>query len=132
LHDFAGKLLCMTKKIARPTKRRTKSTAYRVGRGEEGALLVEPYRSELMALWKFRPVDQAMVSAKAIYEKFLRYAEQGDFVGMDMSRKYLLMGQSRTRRYARNQRDVFKRYLEKVESDLNYVRMRAEWKIAHG
>ena len=31
---------------------------------------------------------------------FLRYKARGDFVGMDMARKFLQMGYTRSRRYA--------------------------------
>jgi hypothetical protein len=35
-----------------------------------------------------------------IYDQFLEYLVQGDFVGSDMARKYLQMGYTRARRYA--------------------------------
>jgi hypothetical protein len=73
---------------------------YQVGRGEQGVLLVEPYRSELLPLWRFRTPEVARESAGALYEQFLRYRAAGDFVGMDMARKYLQMGWTRARRYA--------------------------------
>ena len=40
-------------------------------------------------------------SAKAIYGRFLDYKAEGDFVGMDVARRYLQMGYTRSRRYAR-------------------------------
>lgn len=73
---------------------------YRIGHGEQGVLLVEPYKSELLPLWKFRTPEDARQSAEAIYQKFLAYRGKGDFVGMDMARKYLQMGYTRSRRYA--------------------------------
>lgn len=73
---------------------------YRVGRGEQGVLLVEPYKSELLPLWRFRTPDIARHSASAIYAQFVRYRDDGDFVGMDMARKFLQMGYTRARRYA--------------------------------
>lgn len=73
---------------------------YRVGRGEEGVLTVQPYKSELLPLWRFATPNQAKVSASAIWKKFLEYGKDGDFVGMDMARKYLQMGFTRSRRYA--------------------------------
>lgn len=73
---------------------------YRIGRGEQGVLLVQPYKSELLPLWRFRTPDIARESAQAIYERFLDYREAGDFVGMDMARKFLQMGFTRARRYA--------------------------------
>ncbi|MCY7335763.1 MAG: DUF4385 domain-containing protein [Chamaesiphon sp.] len=73
---------------------------YRVGKGEQGVLLVEPYKSEILPHWKFRTPDIARQSAHEIYTLFLNYKEQGDFVGMDMARKFLQMGYTRSRRYA--------------------------------
>ena len=73
---------------------------YRVGKGEQGVLLVEPYKSEILPHWKFRTPDIARQSAQKIYTLFLEYKAQGDFVGMDMARKFLQMGYTRSRRYA--------------------------------
>jgi hypothetical protein len=73
---------------------------YRIGRGEQGVLLVEPYKSEILPYWKFRTPAIAEQSAAAIYGLYLAYKEQDDFVGMDMARKFLQMGYTRSRRYA--------------------------------
>jgi Domain of unknown function (DUF4385) len=74
--------------------------AYRVGRGEQGVFHAEPYKSELLPLWKFKDAGAARESADAIYRRFLGYKDEGDFVGMDVARKYLQMGYTRSRRYA--------------------------------
>jgi hypothetical protein len=63
-------------------------------------LIVEPYKSELLPLWRFRTPEIARESAARLYEKFLAYKEENDFVGMDMARKFLQMGWTRARRYA--------------------------------
>jgi len=73
---------------------------YRIGRGEEGVLTVQPYKGELLPLWRFATAGHARDSALAIWKKFLAYGRAGDFVGMDMARKYLQMGFTRSRRYA--------------------------------
>jgi hypothetical protein len=73
---------------------------YQVGKGEQGVLLVEPYKSEILPHWRFKTPDIARESAARIYQMFLDYKAQGDFVGMDMARKYLQMGYTRSRRYA--------------------------------
>jgi hypothetical protein len=73
---------------------------YQVGKGEQGVLLVEPYKSEILRHWRFKTPDVARVSAEAIFEMFLDYKAQSDFVGMDMARKFLQMGFTRARRYA--------------------------------
>ncbi len=73
---------------------------YRVGKGEQGVLLVEPYKSEIVQHWRFKTPEIAKVSSEKIYEMFLEYKRQKDFVGMDMARKFLQMGITRARRYA--------------------------------
>lgn len=73
---------------------------YRIGRGEQGVLLVEPYKSEILPYWKFKTPEIARQSANKIYSLFLTYKSEGDFVGMDMARKFLQMGYTRSRRYA--------------------------------
>jgi Domain of unknown function (DUF4385) len=73
---------------------------YRVGRGEQGVLLVQPYKDEILPYWKFKTPEIARRSAEKIYDLFLEYKAQGDFVGMDIARKFLQMGYTRSRRYA--------------------------------
>ena len=73
---------------------------YRVGIGEQGVLSVQPYKSEILPYWRFRTAEIAQESAQKIYDLFLEYKEQEDFVGMDMARKFLQMGYTRSRRYA--------------------------------
>jgi hypothetical protein len=73
---------------------------YRIGRGEQGVLLVEPYKSEILPFWKFKTPELATQSAEKIYHLFLEYKKNQDFVGMDMARKFLQMGYTRARRYA--------------------------------
>ncbi len=75
--------------------------AYRIGRGEQGVFHAEPYKSELLPLWSFKDAAAAKESADAIYRCFLQYKDEGDFVGMDVARKYLQMGFTRSRRYAK-------------------------------
>ncbi|WP_226585533.1 DUF4385 domain-containing protein [Halobacillus litoralis] len=73
---------------------------YRVGRGEQGVLLVEPYKSEILPHWRFKTPDIAKESSEKIYQMFVDYKKDNDFVGMDMARKFLQMGYTRSRRYA--------------------------------
>ena len=73
---------------------------YEVGRGEQGVLIAEPYKSEILPYWKFATPEAAQKSAEKIYELFGYYKKQSDFVGMDMARKFLQMGFTRARRYA--------------------------------
>src|SRR4028119_176485 len=73
---------------------------YRVGKGEQGVLLVEPYKSEILPYWRFKTPDIARESSEKIYELFLNYLQQDDFIGADMARKFLQMGYTRSRRYA--------------------------------
>jgi hypothetical protein len=74
--------------------------SYRVARGEQGVLTVQPYKDELLPLWRFATPEVAAESAAAITERFHAYLDAGDFVGADMARKFLQMGFTRARRYA--------------------------------
>lgn len=79
---------------------REQPECYRVGRGEQGVLLVEPYKSEILPHWRFKTPKIAKESSDKIYQMFLDYQKEEDFVGMDMARKFLQMGYTRARRYA--------------------------------
>ncbi|AYC28536.1 DUF4385 domain-containing protein [Paenisporosarcina cavernae] len=78
---------------------RQKPELYRVGRGEQGVLLVEPYKSEILPHWRFKTPDIAKKSSEKIMELFEEYRKKDDFVGMDMARKFIQMGYTRARRY---------------------------------
>lgn len=73
---------------------------YRIGRGEQGVLTFEPYKSYLLPHWRFRSVPIARTSSQALWDKFLKFHEDDDFVGMDMARKFIQMGMTRSKRYA--------------------------------
>lgn len=73
---------------------------YRVWRWEQWVLMVQPYKSEILPHWRFKTPDIAQKSAEKIYDMFLTYLKDWDFVWADMSRKYLQMGYTRSRRYA--------------------------------
>ena len=129
---------------------------YRIGRGEQGVLLVEPYKSHICAHWRFKDVATARKSASKIYEMYCDYKRQKDFIGMDMARKFLEMGHTRSRRYANHKNgkkydktgnirpqetdaltsikaqsaSVFKDIRDRVAMDSEYVRMRKEWRAA--
>ena len=73
---------------------------YRIGRGEQGVLLVRPYTDDIRPYWRFRTVSIAEDSSRTIYNLYNKYKERKDFIGMDMCRKFLEMGFTRSRRYA--------------------------------
>ena len=73
---------------------------YRIGRGEQGVLLVRPYTDVICKHWRFKTPKIAQESAVKIYNLYNSYKEKKDFVGMDMCRKFLEMGFTRARRYA--------------------------------
>ena len=127
---------------------------YRIGRGEQGVLLVRPYTDDICAHWRFKTPEIALESAHTIFDMYLDYLEEKDFIGMDMCRKFLEMGFTRARRYA-NHRDgkkydkygnvkpqekdaltcdkaisatIFKKIRDKVTSDETYQIMRKEWR----
>ena len=62
--------------------------------------MVQPYKSEILPFWKFADPEKATESSQKIYQLFLEYLANDDFVGADMARKFLQMGYTRARRYA--------------------------------
>ena len=128
---------------------------YRIGRGEQGVLLVRPYTHDICPFWVFRTPELAVKSANHIYEMFCDYKEKQDFIGMDMTRKFLEMGFTRSRRYANHPSGqkyakdgsvrpqspdalhceksksarVFKQMRDKAAYDEKYVTMRKEWRL---
>ena len=83
---------------------RKKPHLYLIGRGQQGVLICEPYKSEICAHWRFKTVPEAETSSRKILEMFHEYLAVEDFVGADMAKKFLHMGFTRSRRYA-NHRD---------------------------
>tara|TARA_Y100000004_G_scaffold140231_1_gene159312 strand:- start:867 stop:1343 length:477 start_codon:yes stop_codon:yes gene_type:complete len=127
---------------------------YRIGRGEQGVLLVRPYTDDICKYWKFKTPKIAEKSAQKIYEMYADYRVKNDFIGMDMCRKFLEMGFTRARRYA-NHKDgkkynsdgtikpqekdwatsdkaksatIFKKYRDIVAKDSKYKAMRKHWR----
>ena len=127
---------------------------YRIGRGEQGVLLVRPYTNDICAHWRFVDETTARKSSSKIYSMYLNYKDNGDFIGMDMCRKFLEMGFTRSRRYANHsdgrkytktgatrpqQADalhnvkaksakIFKEVRDRVAYDLKYQEMRKKWR----
>ena len=122
---------------------------YRIGKGEQGVLSVEPYKSEILPFWRFKTPKIAEKSAQEIYALFLDYKKAGDFVGMDMARKFLQMGITRARRYANHKSGrkydaetgaelplepdavkaqsavIFRQYYLKAKEDAEYIKLKA-------
>ena len=88
---------------------------YRVGRGEQGVLLVEPYKGEILPHWRFKTPEIASESSEKILAMFYAYLDKEDFVGADMARKFLQMGWTRSRRYANHKGG--KKYKGEVPED---------------
>ena len=130
-------------------------TRYRIGRGEQGVLLVRPYTDDICIYWKFRTPKIAEKSSRQIYHLYLHYKKEEDFIGMDMCRKFLEMGFTRARRYANHNSgrkykkgtkeilpqeedhdtskyarsaQIFKKVRDITAYNETYVRMRKEWR----
>ena len=127
---------------------------YRIGRGEQGVLLVRPYTNIICAHWRFKTPKIALTSAHTIFDLYLDYLEVEDFIGMDMCRKFLEMGFTRSRRYANHrtgkkydsegkvrpqEKDhahchfaksakIFKSVRDMVAKNDTYINMRKEWR----
>ena len=127
---------------------------YRIGRGEQGVLLVRPYTNDICKYWRFKTLKEAEVSSQKIFDMYLDYRIQKDFIGMDMCRKFLEMGFTRARRYA-NHKDGnkydsngkvkpqekdwatsekaksarrFKEFRDLVTKDEFYISLRKQWR----
>ncbi|ABV74814.1 hypothetical protein A1C_02585 [Rickettsia akari str. Hartford] len=74
--------------------------SYRVDKGEQGVLMCQPYKNEILPYLKFKTPEIAKESSEKIYEIFLKSLEDNDFIGADMASKYLQIGFTRSRRYA--------------------------------
>ena len=129
---------------------------YRIGRGEQGVLLVRPYTEDICKHWRFRTPSIAQKSSDTIYGLYLVYREKRDFVGMDMCRKFLEMGFTRARRYANHANGrkydaegsiipqernaltcekaisarIFKQVRDEVAYDSVYQSMRKKWRAS--
>lgn len=62
--------------------------------------MTHPYSAEIRDHWRFRTPAIARESASVIYSMFEGYLAIADFVGADTARKFLMMGWTRSRRYA--------------------------------
>lgn len=111
---------------------------YAVGRGEQGVLMVEPYKSEILPYWRFKTPEIATESSEKIYELFLDYKKKDDFVGMDMARKFLQMGYTRARRYtnhiggrkySKEDGSILPYQNDKVKAEAAAI-FKAQWEIA--
>ena len=127
---------------------------YRIGRGEQGVLLVRPYTNLICRRWRFKTVKQAKKSANDIHNMYMGFRALKDFIGMDMCRKFLEMGFTRARRYA-NHKDGnkydsngkvkpqekdwatsekaksarrFKEFRDLVTKDEFYISLRKQWR----
>ena len=132
----------------------TNDKRYRIGRGEQGVLLVRPYTDDICRYWRFKTPHEAKISAAKILNLYNTYKTKSDFVGMDMCRKFLEMGFTRARRYA-NHKDgnkyddfgnikpiakdfltsdkaksakVFLQARNRVTKDPIYIKMRKAWR----
>ena len=129
---------------------------YRIGRGEQGVLLVRPYTNIICNHWRFKTPKIAVQSANKIFSMYLDYRDAGDFIGMDMCRKFLEMGFTRSRRYANHHTGkkndnkgnvrpqepdhmtckyaesarIFKHVRDIVAKSEDYVRMRKQWRAS--
>ena len=78
---------------------RLQSYYYRFTKNEVGVLSVEPYKSEILPHWRFKTPEIARKSSNKIYALFKEYLRTDDLIGADMTRKYIQMGVTRSKRY---------------------------------
>jgi hypothetical protein len=130
---------------------------YKVGKGEQGVLICEPYKSEILPFWRFKDRKVSQESSEKIYQLFIKYLAEGEFVGADMARKFLQMGFTRARRYTNYKggrkydskdyhllekgtgdpekaisANLFFEIWKKAESHETYATMKKQWKEQYG
>ena len=131
---------------------------YKVGKGEQGVLICEPYKTEIGPYWRFKNAEIARESSEKIFKLFLNYLEKDDFVGADMARKYLQMGFTRARRYFNYKggkkydadqdyqlldrgtgdpqkaeaAEIFYTKWKEAESNQKYAQLKIDWKKEYG
>jgi len=75
---------------------RDKPLVYAVTDDCGGMYICEPYKTEILKVWKFTSIDRAKKSSKDILSMFRFYIKNRDFIGADMTRKYLQAGSIRS------------------------------------
>ncbi|KAK6007992.1 hypothetical protein QM012_004806 [Aureobasidium pullulans] len=140
--------------VPRPQTTHAQRMEYRIGRGEMGVLTFEPYKSYLLPLWRFKTPEIARQSSTLLRKEFEHFGEEGDFVGMDMTRKFIQMGFTRAKRYANHKggrkydKDheilpnsethadkadkeessrIFKEILDEIKQDETYLRLKEQF-----
>ena len=69
---------------------------YRIGRGEQGVLLVRPYTDDICAHWRFKTPDEAVKSSNHIFGMYLDYRDE-KILWYGYVSKFLEMGFTRSR-----------------------------------
>tara|TARA_A200000159_G_C7331017_1_gene342924 strand:+ start:1990 stop:2418 length:429 start_codon:yes stop_codon:yes gene_type:complete len=69
-----------------------KPLMYEVTNDLGGMYICEPYKTDLLSAWKFADSKVSKSSALKLKEMFFEYVKQGDFVGADLTKKYLKAG----------------------------------------
>lgn len=72
---------------------------YRIGKGQQGVLIVPWSLDNVIPLWRFRTPDVARESSDAIYALFEKCLREQFFPGCDLAKKALHMGFTRSMRY---------------------------------
>lgn len=85
--------------------------------GNRASSTPNPTRVNSCPLWSFKDAKAETKSANDIYERFFYYKAEGDFVGMDVARKYLLMGYTWSRCYAKYKGGNRNKRLEKPDPE---------------
>ncbi len=128
-----------------------------VWKGRARSSIGSPYTNDICNYWRFKTPDEAIKSSNKIFAMYLDYRDEKDFIGMDMCRKFLEMGFTRSRRYANHnsgrkykkgtrnilpqEKDhatskyaqsatIFKRVRDIVAKNDIYVKMRKEWRAS--
>ena len=93
---------------------------YRIGRGEQGVLLVRPYTDDICKHWKFKNPVIAERSAKKITSMYFDYAADGSVLPQEDDWATSEKAQSAA---------IFKKYRDNVANSAVYKLRRLKWRL---
>jgi len=113
--------------------------AYRVGKGEQGVLICEPYKTEIGKHWRFKTPDIATQSSETIY-KFLqmgytrarRYANYKGGKKYDKKNDYAPLERGTGDAEKAEAAAIFFQKWKKAEASPIYAKLKADWKKQFG
>lgn len=103
-----------------------KPLMYEVTNDLGGMYICEPYKTDLLSVWKFTDIKVSKSSALKLRDMFFSYVKCGDFVGADLTKKYLKAG-SEKKVIDEKCRFYFKEAYKEIKSLNEYEELRSSF-----